>query len=729
MKLSSGKMEIRAEKSSGSLSILTDIVAVRDGKAGVVFTRDLQTSPEYLHLQRVTIELAYNNRLHLVGTCGPLRIDMHVESIDMEGFSMGAKVTNISSDSVRLWRTVLVDGELDGCLNTFSLFEYSGPLGSGMRSLSARDSIYGELRALYSRIGVKWNLPPDPVYDEENWHVSRDFGGIVNSGEKGLFAGFYKPGRAFGDVCVRAEDTCPRFLVSALMDGIRLDPGETRECEEVLLMYGDGGHALSLWAERSVEVTGARLSKPLTGWCSWYSTYGNISETDVQQALQEFSRFDFPVDVIQIDDGFQRIIGDWRVNERFPSGFGSLVRRIQEEGFIPGIWLAPTAVHETSPVFKKHPDWIQRLPDGSPAISFGNWGQNTYFLDPTLPEAREYMAGIIREFTEEHGFKYLKIDFTSALATGAVYHDPKMTRFEMLRSLFQLFREVAGENVYINACLGEVVRGVAGFVDASRIGPDVTPAWDETLANALKCAVFRSNLNGRWWVNDPDVVYLRRDNSRLTLEEKRFALIVAGLTGGLLLTSDLPSGWDGALEPAFCSMIPPTLRKVTVGGIRSPDLPGKIIVNGDGFRIIAVLQWDEEVEHYIDLGELGYSEPVSVFELWTEKYMGIHRGIFKCLQQPRRTSRVYFITPARFGLQVVGCSINLLNQMRVEYLDDNRVSVLFEGGDREGTLFIRSSGKIKVSEKDASIEAFRDVYKVTLRCEKGESVAVLQGSS
>ena len=43
---------------------------------------------------------------------------------------------------------------------------------------------------------------------------------------------------------------------------------------------------------------------------------------------------------IQVDDGFQRTTGDWRVNQRFPSGLKSLARMIQESGFIPGIWLA-----------------------------------------------------------------------------------------------------------------------------------------------------------------------------------------------------------------------------------------------------------------------------------------------------------------------------------------------------------------------------------------------------
>ncbi len=58
-------------------------------------------------------------------------------------------------------------------------------------------------------------------------------------------------------------------------------------------------------------------------------------------ALKEL-RFEFPIEVVQLDDGYQAALGDWdRTNANFPSGLKGLADEIRDAGFIAGIWTAP----------------------------------------------------------------------------------------------------------------------------------------------------------------------------------------------------------------------------------------------------------------------------------------------------------------------------------------------------------------------------------------------------
>lgn len=49
--------------------------------------------------------------------------------------------------------------------------------------------------------------------------------------------------------------------------------------------------------------------------------------------------------MFQIDDGWQKSVGDWDVNtDRFPLGLKAVTEKIRSEGLIPGIWVAPLIV-------------------------------------------------------------------------------------------------------------------------------------------------------------------------------------------------------------------------------------------------------------------------------------------------------------------------------------------------------------------------------------------------
>jgi alpha-galactosidase len=92
-----------------------------------------------------------------------------------------------------------------------------------------------------------------------------------------------------------------------------------------------------------------------------------VTEDDVLRNLDALSaaRDELPVDVVQIDDGYQRQIGDWlETNEKFPRGLAPLAADIRAAGFTAGLWTAPFCVVGESALFAEHPEWLLQDADG-----------------------------------------------------------------------------------------------------------------------------------------------------------------------------------------------------------------------------------------------------------------------------------------------------------------------------------------------------------------------------
>ncbi len=133
--------------------------------------------------------------------------------------------------------------------------------------------------------------------------------------------------------------------------------------------------------------------------------------------------------------------------------------------------------------------------------------------------------------------------------------DPKMTCLQALRKLYRIFREEIGEDSYLLAC-AEFSRGVAGFADAARIGPDSVSIWEAghpcCILECIRTIDLNAEANGLLFWNDPDVTYLGswenslalstvKENDRkqkLNADEVQTWHTFVGLLGGLMFTSN-----------------------------------------------------------------------------------------------------------------------------------------------------------------------------------------------
>jgi alpha-galactosidase len=292
---------------------------------------------------------------------------------------------------------------------------------------------------------------------------------------------------------------------------------------------------LADWAD------GLELSAPRpapTVWCSWYEYFTAVTEDDIHENLRAMDTLDLPIDVVQIDDGYQKALGDWlTLSGRFRSR-ADIAGAIRARGRRAGIWTAPFLVDPASDLAGEHPEWLVRDADGGFTHAGRNWGHDLYVLDTTHPEAAAYLTQVFRTLRAE-GYDYFKVDFLYAGALEGVRHSGAPA-LEAYRSGIELIREAIGPDAYLLGCGAPILPSI-GLFDAMRVSPDTAPhrrpEADDYSQPGQDPAEFtgtgRQWQHGRLWVNDPDCLMAR---PAVETRERWAAHVEA--TAGLMASSD-----------------------------------------------------------------------------------------------------------------------------------------------------------------------------------------------
>ena len=102
-----------------------------------------------------------------------------------------------------------------------------------------------------------------------------------------------------------------------------------------------------------------------------------------------------------------------------------------------------------------------------------------------------------------------------------------------------------------------------GKFEYCRISCDVTLDWDDkaymhlihrerpSTKNAVDNILSRHGINGRAYLSDPDVFFLRRDNCQLNDNQKYSLAVLDALCGGVFLTSDDPGSYTKEMKEQY----------------------------------------------------------------------------------------------------------------------------------------------------------------------------------
>ncbi len=409
-----------------------------------------------------------------------------------------------------------------------------------------------------------WFNPGSPRPRRRGHFVSEMFGVLGDRAHRrGILAGFLSQKQHFGTLEAYIGDPLyPALSLWAHGDDARLDPGATLTTDWAVIQFVEiddpdplGPYIEAVAREHSVTTD---HRPPEAGWCSWYYFFQDIDAGKIRtnlKAAQE-TREEVPLDLIQIDDGFEAQVGDWfEFGAGFPKGVAPLAKEIKQAGFTPGLWLAPFIVHPRARLARRHRGWLLRNRWGLPVNAGFVWNAFTRALDLTHPEALAYACDVVRTAAREWGYPYLKLDFLYAAALRGHYRDRTKTRAQVLRAALEALREAAGPETTLLGCGCPIGSGI-GLVEAMRIGADVAPSWEPRFMpphllfrnewnmpatrNALQNALARAALHNRWWVNDPDCLLLRPDSELTLAEVQSLATAIAMSGGALLLSDDLP---------------------------------------------------------------------------------------------------------------------------------------------------------------------------------------------
>jgi alpha-galactosidase len=410
-----------------------------------------------------------------------------------------------------------------------------------------------------------------------------------------LLAGFLDGADRLGQLYLQRREGALAACVQ--LDDRVLNPGESVELPPLVLGFGPSDALLPTYADMVARTGHARRGeRTYTGWCTRYYYFGKVGQRDVLENLATLQRMRdvLPLDLVQIDDGYQAAVGDWTdVNDRFPDGMAALAARIRAAGFRPGIWLAPFTVAANSTLARDHPEWLIHDAAGKPLFGGKNWNTTVYGLDTSHPEARAWLRRLFTTVVREWGYDYLKLDFLASAALPGRRHDAHISRMRALRDGLELIREVAGDEVYILGCGCPLLSGV-GVVDAMRIGPDSAPHWLPTsqgvaappaeghvapaMQGALRNTLARAWMHPALWTNDPDCLLVRESESRLTLDEVRAFATAVALTGGMVLDSDRLSRLTLERLDLLAKLLPPLPERALPSDPFAFDVPERVVV-------------------------------------------------------------------------------------------------------------------------------------------------------
>lgn len=523
---------------------------------------------------------------------------------------------------------------------------------------------------------------------------------------KGWITGFLSQQHSFGLIEGWVGLGSPALRMWSELGGVRLGPNQEFRTDwaALELLDIDNGLVDSHYVKSVALENDVALRHPSqTGWCSWYHVFQDVTQEHLQTNASWLGekRDVLPLDLLQLDDGYQKEIGDWfDFKDSFPNELDGPKALIVESDLEAGVWCAPFLAGRKSLIARGNKDWILRNRAGLPVNPGFLWNSFPYVLDVSHPEVLDHVKKIIDTYVNQYGFEYLKLDFLYAGALEGVRFNPELTGAQALSNMLQLIRDVAGDHTKLLGCGCPIGSGI-GIFDFMRINPDVAPHWlpqfegiqiiinkEEGLPgtrNALLTAINRSFMHNRWWVNDPDCLLVRDENSDLSANEVQTLATVITLSAGSIIASDhLPDLSSERLE-WLAKTLPPLPRSAQVLDWFDTPTPSSMLLplrnqTGSWF-LLAQINWeDQPADQSFNLGDIPApeNEKYHVVDFWGSTYQRVESTTFQAKQVPAHGVRFVSIRADSGRSQWLGSTLHTSQGLFVRQFEEQDQSLSAE---------------------------------------------------
>lgn len=242
-----------------------------------------------------------------------------------------------------------------------------------------------------------------------------------------------------------------------------LNPGETFETPEAVLVYSAGGLGRmtrtfhDLYKNHLIRSKFLHSKRPIL-INNWEATYFDFNDDKLVDIAKEAKKLG--IEMLVMDDGWfgkrnhdECALGDWQVNEeKLKGGLKSLVDRVNEAGLKFGIWFEPEMISPDSDLYRAHPDWAIQAPGRTP-----NMARFQYVLDLTRQEVVDYAYECVAKVLRSANIEYVKWDMNRPLTDvgsaaldsahmGEFYHRYVLGVYQMQERLLQEFPDLLLEN-------------------------------------------------------------------------------------------------------------------------------------------------------------------------------------------------------------------------------------------------------------------------------------------
>ncbi|MGD8864109.1 MAG: alpha-galactosidase, partial [Anaerolineales bacterium] len=530
----------------------------------------------------------------------------------------------------------------------------------------------------------------------------------------GLLLGFLSQEIAFGRLEVELSQSGSLCALWQNFESVRLPPGGTFISDWACIHAFDldATHAFDHYLELVASVGDVgRIRESISGWCSWYYYGQDISNEDMRQEFDWITdhRDRLPLDLFQIDDGYQTNIGDWEQHdERFPEPLAYFSSDIRAASLTPGLWMAPLIASGDSKLMAQHPEWLLRDGRGKPVSAGFGWGRFFHALDGSHPGFIYEMKTWVGRAVSDWGFDYLKLDFLYAGALPGQRYDDTKTGAMVLRDVLEVIRFAAGDHTFLVGCGCPVGTGL-GLVDSMRISPDVSEHWRgrykgipllvsrdpgfPSAWNAIRNTYYRAHQHRLWWLNDPDCLILRSGNSSLSEDEMQSLVTMIALGGGVILDSDRLCALSDDRKAILARLIPPINRRPIQPTFFQPEKPAILVQHFEGavgkWSLVAIFNFEETPKKTTlqrDLLGIQTGGIISGFDFWDQRILHFDGMSWDIGSIPAHGVKLLALRAQNGGPLWIGDTIHISQGNCVsEWSDkDNKLFAVIESG-RIGT--------------------------------------------
>ena len=323
------------------------------------------------------------------------------------------------------------------------------------------------------------------------------------------------------------------FRARFFYDKRLLIPGQTVCAPEVQFNLHDRPReGLEAYSDLNKQALKVQRLADYTGWNS-FDYYANTETmpdiAENARAIKAMPQLCKQIKWICIDSGWEYRWGEYYALEhRFPGGVSNIAAAIRQNGFEPGLWIAPLMVERyNTRISRWDPDILVHDETGKYIPVFLD---NCYVVDPTHPAGEKYLTETFERLYKE-GIRYFKCDFLEFGFTAGPRFSKEMSLTDVNRRVLEIIRKAIGSDSFLLACIA-APESTIGICDASRISGDMHNTWSSAQMSAVNIA-WRWWMHGKFFWNDPDMIAIRGpETADITREAFKIETPFKDLAGG-----------------------------------------------------------------------------------------------------------------------------------------------------------------------------------------------------